>query len=239
MRATVLSFFFVIASLLAAIPAYADVTIGNGFVCEGSAILKGTQTISYSKAKSNILTTIAKLRQKLQAAAQKKKAGIRQKISAANNAKTLLKACSSGQLADNQVDPIFTQLASGNGTFNGTYSGKVGGFINISGPISMSFVLDGTNFSTLLTIGGNVGTALNAQPLSFTGDVGGIGFPAQFNLPNTFLGSVTLSVTQSGHLSITSPSATFEGDFSSSTITGALNGSYGGFSFTSTATLTR
>ena len=232
-----------LSGLLTIQSATADVTIGNGFSCSGSSVMKAGKLIDYKKAKSNIAQTLTKLRNQLSTAAPKKKAAIRAKIQAANNSKTLLKACSSGQLSPDQVDPIFTQLASGSGTYSGNYSGVIDGFFPISGPVTISFVLDGTNFSALLSLSGNLGSTLNAQPLSFAGDVGGIGFPAQFNLPNTFLGSVTLSVTQDGHLTITNVASnsnvTYDGHFSSTTITSTLSGTYKGHSFSGNATLSR
>ena len=241
------SIFFVLACFLSASVAFADVTIGNGFGCSGVSILKGTKVVSYTKAKSNLIQTIAKLKKKLETASKKKKAGIRAQIQAANQSKTLLKACSSGNLDSSQVDPVFTQLASGSGNYSGTYAGLVGGFPSISGNISILFELEGTVLTGTLSLGGNLGSTLNAKPLAFQNDVGGIGFPAQFFLTNTFIGDVTLSITQAGHLSIVNSNygATnagpidFEGDFALQTITSTLNGSYSGFSFTGGATLTR
>lgn len=235
-----------LTGLLSATVASAEVTIGNGFTCQGSAVMKGDQLIQYSKARSNLLRTLEKLKKKLAAATtKKKKAAIKAQIKAANNSKTLLKACSSGQLDANQVDPIFTQLAAGNGTFNGTYSGTVTGIftIPISGPITYQFILDGTTFSTILTLGGNLGSSLNAQPLTFSADVGGIGFPAQFFLPDTFLGAVTLSVTQDGHLTITnsgsSSTVSLDGQFGAEKITGTTSGVIQGQTFNGTFSCTR
>lgn len=224
--------------------ASADITIGNGFSCDGTSIIKGTRTIPYSRAKSTIAATIEKLKEKLAEAPKKKKEGIREKIQAANSSKTLLRACSKGELKPGEVDQIFTQLAAGTGTYTGTYSGTVDGFLPLSGPITFQFVLDQTTFSTLLTIGGNVGNALNAKPLSFSSDVGGIALPAQFNLPDTFLGSVTLSVAQDGHLTVTntgSPKASvnMDGQFASQAITGQLGGTYSGHTFSGSFTLNR
>lgn len=235
--------FLVLAVLLSASSAFAQVDIGNGFSCSGSSILKNGQEVQFSKAKSNIQKTINKLKSKLETAAPKKKAAIRAKIKAANNDKKELKACFSGTLAPNQVDPIFTQLAAGNGTYTGSYSGTVAGF-PVSGAITMQFVLDGTNFSALFSIGGSVGSALDAKPLSFTNNVGGVGFPAQFFLADTFLGDVTLSVTQSGQLTVTNSntdvgSVTFSGQFASQTITSSLSGTYKGIPFSGTANLVR
>ena len=236
--------FFLVVSLLSTSAAFAEVEIGNGFKCEGASIFKGTKSIPYSKAKSNISTTLQKLKDKKETAKTKKqKDAINAKIKEANNSRTLLKACSSGQLSPDQVDPVFTQLASGNGTYGGNYSGTVDGFFPISGTITAQFTLDGTTFSTLLSLGGNLGSTLDAKPLSFSADVGGIGFPAQFFLPGTFIGDVTLSVTQSGHLTITNANTntgavTFDGQFSNNAISSTLGGSYKGHSFNGSANLT-
>lgn len=142
-----------------------------------------------------------------------------------------------------QVDPIFTQLASGSGTFNGTYSGTAA-FIPISGPVEVKFELNGTVFGASLSIGGPVGNALFGETLAFQNDVGGIGFPAQFLLTGTFLGDVSLTITQAGHISITNSnsskgSVTFEGDLADPNLNATLSGSYSGLPFNGTATLTR
>ena len=234
----------ILVTIFMASIAVADTPIGNGFSCQGDAILKGDKEVSFSKAKSTLAKTIEKLKSKLETATGKTKAAIKAKIKEANNSKTLLKACSSGNLDSSQVDPVFTDLASGSGTYSGTYSGTVGGFIPLSGEITMQFILDGTTFSGILSLGGNLGSTLNAKPLTFTNDVGGIGFPAQFFLTNTFIGDVTLSVTQDGHLTITNSnsttgSVTFDGTFANKTITSTLNGSYSGVSFQGGATLNR
>jgi hypothetical protein len=233
--------------LVSATLTFADATIGNGFTCSGDNILKGGREIKFSKAKSTLAKTIEKLKTKLSNIPKKNKAkrdAVKAQIAAANNSKTLLKACTSGQLAPDQVDPIFTQLAAGDGTYAGDYTGSaLGGLLQLSGPISMQFILEGTQFSAILTIGGNVGTSLNAQPLTFSGDVGGIGFPAQFVLSGTFLGEVTLNITQGGLLSITNLGnanpVTFEGQFPSTTITSSLAGTYNGVTFSGNATLIR
>jgi len=231
--------------LLVIIPPYsfADINIGNGFTCEGTSILKGTRTIPYSKAKSTIAKTLAKLRKKLHNAPKVQKAGIKEKIKQANNSKTQLKACSNGTLSPSEVDSIFTQLANGDGTFEGTYSGTVNGFIPLSGNIIFQFVLEQTTFSTLLKLGGNLGNTLDAKPLTFSADVGGIPFPAQFNLPQTFLGSVTLNISQDGHLTITNvdtkSTVNMDAQFSNQTITGTLSGSYQGIPFEGSFNLTR
>jgi hypothetical protein len=231
------------ASFLSTSVAFADVTIGNGFKCEGSSILKGTKVVSFTKAKSTLVQTIANLKKKLATASKKKRPGIKAQIQTANLSKTLLKTCSVGKLDIGQVDPIFTQLASGSGLYSGTYGADVTFVGHISGDMSMLFQLQGTVFSGTLTLGGPLGTSLHSQPLAFQQDVGGIGFPAQFFLTNTFLGDVTLSVTQAGHLSITnsnqSKPADFEGDFANQTIACTLNGSYSIVSYSGSATLTR
>lgn len=224
--------------------ASAEVDLGSGFKCSGDTILKGTKEVSFSKAKSTLAKTLEKLKSKLENAPKKGKAAIKAQIKAANNSKTLIKACSSGQLSDDQVDPIFTSLASGTGSYTGNYSGNVNGFIPLTGTVTTSFILEGTTFSAVLSIGGNVGSALNAQPLTFSNDVGGIGFPAQFFLTNTFLGDVTLSITQDGHLTITNSnsnnaSVTLDGLFSNQSIAITLGGSYSGQTFTGSATLTK
>lgn len=229
---------------LSATSAHAEVSMGSGFSCVGNTILKGSKQVTYSKAKSNLTKTIAKLKSKLETAPKKKKAGLKAQIAAAKAAKAMLFVCSSGNLDLTQVDPLFAQLASGSGIFNGNYSGLVGGFIPISGAVQIVFELEGTVFGATLSLGGNLGSSLNAQPLAFQNDVGGIGFPAQFNLTNTFLGDVQLTFTQAGHLTITNPVnttglVTFEGDFSQSTITSTLSGSYKGVSFSGGANLTR
>ena len=234
----------ILSTLIFALGVCADTPIGNGFSCQGDAILKGDKEVSFSKAKSNIAKTLEKLKSKLATATAKSKAGIKAKIKEANNSKTLLKACSSGNLDSTQVDPVFTDLASGSGTYSGTYSGTVSGFIPLSGEITVQFILEGTNFSAILSLSGNLGSTLNAKPLTFTNDVGGIGFPAQFFLTNTFIGDVTLSVTQDGHLTITNSnsstgSVTFDGTFANKVITSTLSGSYSGISFQGGATLNR
>ncbi len=238
---SILFVFFV--CLLSAPLAFADVTIGNGFSCSGTSLLKGTKPITYKKARSNVETTIEKLKEKRDDAPKNKKQGFTDKINAAKQAKTLLKACTSGNLSDSEVDPLFTQLAAGTGVYAGPYSGSAAGF-PLSGSIKATFGLSGTTFTTVLEITGNVGNALDAEPLSFEGDVGGIGFPAQFFLQNTFLGDVTLSFTQNGQLTITNSntnvgSVTLNGQFSSQTITGSLGGSYKGIPFNGTYNLTR
>ena len=230
--------------MLSASLVFAETPIGNGFKCQGDTILKGDTEVDFSKAKSTLVQTLKKLKSRLDTATGKSKAAIKAKIKEANNSKTLLKACSSGTLDSSQVDPIFSSLASGTGTYVGNYTGTVGGFLPLSGQVTMSFVLDGTTFSGILSLSGELGSALNAKPLTFTNDVGGIGFPAQFGLTGTFIGDVTLSITQDGHLTITntnSPNATvmFDGAFAQQAITCTLNGSYSGFSFTGGALLSR
>ena len=230
--------------LISTSPAMAEVLMGNGFTCVGNSIMKAGKVVTYTKAKSNLTTTIAKLKTRLETAPKKKKAGLKAQIAAAKAAKAKLSVCSSGNLDLSQVDPLFTQLASGSGIFSGNYSGLVGGFIPISGTVQVVFELEGTVFGATLSLGGNLGSTLDAQPLAFQNDVGGIGFPAQFFLANTFLGDVQLTFTQAGHLTITNPVnttglVTFEGDFSNSTITSTLSGSYKGVSFSGGANLTR
>lgn len=223
--------------------AFAVTSLGNGFVCDGSSVLKAGKPVSYTKAKSTIARTIAKLKLKLSSAPKKKKPGIKALLKAANLSKTLITSCSKGKLDDSQVDPFFTKLASGTGLYKGSYSGLVGGFIPISGNLSAEFDLQGTVFATVITIEGNVGTALDAKPLNFLGDVGGVGFPAQFFLQGTFLGNVTLEFSQDGHLKITnddaSKRANFEGQISDQGINGSINGAYSGVEYTSTFSLNR
>lgn len=163
-------------------------------------------------------------------------------IAAAKAAKTLLSACTSGQLDVQQVTSIFSQLADGSGIYEGKYNGIVGGFLPITGDVQVVFELEGTVFGATLSLGGNLGSTLNAQPLAFQNDVGGISFPAQFLLQGTFIGDVVLSISEAGHISISNSNSSkgtvnFEGDFAGSTITSTLGGSYSGISFTGGATL--
>ena len=236
---------FALASLLLVSGAFADtVNLGSGYKCDGSTILKGTREVSFSKAKSTLAQTLVKLKQKLKAAPRNKKAAIQAQINALNNSKTQIKACSNGQLSGSQVDPVFSQLAAGTGSYSGVYNGRLDGFFPLSGEVTVSFTLVQTTFSAILGLGGNLGSALNAKPLTFSQDVGGIGFPAQFFLQNTFLGDVTLSITQSGQITITnsnSPtgSVNFNGQFAGQTINATLNGTYSGHSFEGNAKLTK
>lgn len=237
-------FVFAVACFFSVSVASAQVTIGNGFTCEGTSIFKGTREVKYSKARSTLTETIERLKTRLETAPKKKKPGLRAQLADARSTKTNLQSCSKGTLAPSEVDPIFTQLSGGTGIYSGTYNGVVGGIQPISGPVQLVFELEGTVFGTTLTLGGNLGSALKAEPLTFQSDVGGIGFPAQFFLTGTTLGDVTLSITQTGHLTITnsnSPKATvtFEGDFGDNTITSTLSGTYSGFPFTGGASLTR
>lgn len=237
--------FLALVSILFCTTVNADIApLGGGFKCDGSTILKGTKKVTYSQAKSNLNTTIAKLKEKLADAPKNKKQGIKNKIKAANGVKTLVTSCSKGLLAT-QVDPIFTNLASGTGKFFGNYSGSVSGFIPLSGTVETTFTLQGTVFSAVLNLGGQLGNSLNFQPLTFSNDVGGIGFPAQFILEGTFLGTVTLSITKEGRLTITNSNApngatvNFDGQFSANTITSSISGNYSGFPFQGTANLTK
>ncbi|RIL05951.1 MAG: hypothetical protein DCC75_11260 [Proteobacteria bacterium] len=233
----------IFTSLVSAATVLADVEIGSGFKCSGNSIFKGSREVSYTKAKSNTNKTIQRLKQKLETAPRNKKPGLKNQITQAKAARTLLLACSQGNLDPSQVDPIFTQLASGSGIFNGTYSG-LAVFIPISGNIQLVFELEGTVFGATLSLGGQLGSALQGQPLAFQNDVGGIGFPAQFFLTDTFIGDVTLSITKEGQLTITNNNSTtgqinFQGNFGGSTVNGSLSGSYNGFPFNGSATLNK
>lgn len=244
MKRGCLWFVCIAAGLMIAAPVAAQVDIGNGFRCEGDAILKGDKEVKYSKARSNTETTIEKLKSKLENAPKKKRKGIKDKLTAAREVKRLLKACSKGQLGDNEVAAIFSQLSSAGGTFTGSYSGTVNGFIPLSGTVTFAFSLNGTDFTTVLILGGPLGNALDAQPLSFTGPVGGIGLPAQFFIPATFIGDVTLSIGADGQLTITNSnsttgSVTLSSQFSSSAISGNLGGSYEGNTFQGSFNLAR
>lgn len=225
--------------------AFADGTpIGNGFTCQGTDVFKGTKEVKVTSAKSTLAKTIEKLKEQLGNAPKKKKKGIQDKITAARDAKNKIGLCAKGLLAPDQVDPIFTSLASGSGVYLGNYSGTVSGFIPVTGTIKMSFKLEGTVFSADMEVGGNVGNTLNFQPLGFTNDVGGIGFPAIFTISNTFIGDVTLNITQDGQVTITNSNSTkgtitFSGKFANTSITGSLGGTYSGVPFDGTCTLDR
>jgi len=111
-----------------------------------------------------------------------------------------------------------------------------GGFIPVAGTMAASFQIQpGTTiFSGSFSFGGGLNSALKGKPIEFSGDVAGIAFPAQFVIQNTFLGTVTATVTQSGKLTISASGITFEAQLSGSNITGSLNGSYSGLPFTGT-----
>jgi len=233
----------VLGGLLSSSVAFADLqALGNGFSCDGGTLLKGTKSIKYSKAKSTLAKTLAKLKAQLGTAPKKKRAAIKAKIDALKQSRLQITACIKGTLNPNQADPIFTQLSSGNGTYTGKYHGSVFGFA-LDGDMTMSFVLTGTILNANLSLGAPLGPTVDNKPLGFEGDVAGIGFPAKFFLSPTFLGDVTLSIGQDGHVTITnsnSPNATvnFDGHFTNPTISGSLSGSYNGFPFQGTFSLT-
>jgi hypothetical protein len=230
--------------LVSTVPASADVRMGGGYSCAGSSMTKAGKVVSYTKAKSNMTKTIAKLKAKLASAPSSKRAAIRAQLKTATHIKVLLNACRKGELSSSDIDPIFTQLASGTGTYTGPYTGVVGGILALKGSITVVFSLQGTVFKATMTLGGNLGTTVDAKPLSFEQDISGIGFPAQLLLRGTFLGDVTLSITQTGHLSLATSNfakgqVSFEGDFTNNSITSTLGGSYNGVSFSGNATLIR
>jgi hypothetical protein len=228
--------------------AYAAVPLGNGFSCSGSSILKGTKVVTFTKAKSTLAATLANLQKSLNKASKSKKPGINAKIKAAKQTQTYIKSCSKGKLTD-----FIAKLTIGTGTFSGVYNGVVGGFLPINGPVTVNFKLAKTVLTSTLTLGGNLGNTVNAQPLIFTSDIGGIGYPLQAGLLHTFIGDCAITFTEDGHISIvnanygpgtSAPNSgpiDFEGGYSDVTnkISATLNGSYDSVGFEGSVTLSK
>lgn len=231
-----------IISLISTTVAFANTDLGNGYSCDGTTIFKGSKVVAYTKAKSTLQKTIDALKADISDATGAKKTKLKNKLNAIKSAKIQVTACFKGQISPNDVDQVFKDLAAGSGTYLGNYNGTVFG-IPVSGTVQLVFTLQGTTFSATMSLGGNLGNTLNFQPLAFSNDVGGIGFPAQFVLTGTFLGTVTLSITQAGVLTITnndnSKPINFNGTFASSSISGSLSGSYSSIPYNGTFTLNR
>ena len=224
MKKVLFSLAIVAAMFTVSQTAQALTTLDGGFSCDGTTILKNDKVLTAKVAKNKVKAKLGKLKAKLDAlklagAAKAKIDAAKAKIAAAKSLKLQLQACADGSL-DVDIAPLLLEMR---GTYTGTYvDGLVG-----SGPITLVFANDGTNFSGSLTIGGVFGTFFGTDPIEFHGDVAGLSLPVVFETAGTGLGDLRLTIGVNGEVDVitTTPpegydSISFNADYASGVISG-------------------
>lgn len=170
--------------------AFAEVSLGSGFVCDEGTLSKNGAEKDATKIQKSLKRKKKRLRNNVNnsSGAQKKK--LQRKLKRTRKTLTGIVNCSKGSLADSgrTLKQVVKDIL---GSYpNGTY--QFGSSLN--GTITAEFGLRGSMLEGTIFTDEFLQSLFGTDPLEISGDTNGASFPMVFDIPSTPVGPVTISL---------------------------------------------